>query len=426
MGCVDKLQREGCAMNILVLGNGFDLAHGLPTSYRDFLAFCKKVKTLYEYSESISQGEYKAREIDLWEMNESIKDRIVNAYADRKINKCIGKDGIEQNISIDSTFNELYGYIQQNTWLEYFWNTPTYVGENWIDFETEIAAVVKSLDVARSRLAYGDSILDLETKDSAIISTILKASKGSLQHAFGGLQEIDKFIVFLVEELDKLIRVLEIYINEFIGKIKIKKVSSDIVNVNADHILSFNYSDTYERLYAVKENIEYDYVHGKADVKNVIASNNMVLGIEEYPKGDEKNEDISFIAFKKFYQRIHKQSGCEYKRWIEKISEDEKKGKPWTMDNKDHSRDHRHNLYIFGHSLDISDRDILREFILHDNVDTTIFYYERIDENGVSDNGRTELGKKIANLVKVIGQEELIKRTGGSTKTIDFKLQQNM
>ena len=96
------------------------------------------------------------------------------------------------------------------------------------------------------------------------------------------------------------------------------------------------------------------------------------------------------------------------------------------MDNKDHSRDYRHNLYIFGHSLDISDRDILREFILHDNVDTTIFYYEKIDENGVSDNGRTELGKKIANLVKVIGQEELIKRTGGSTKTIDFRLQQNI
>ena len=181
-----------------------------------------------------------------------------------------------------------------------------------------------------------------------------------------------------------------------------------------------------ERLYVVKEKIEYDYVHGKADVNNVIASNNMVLGIEEYLEDNRKNEDIRFIAFKKFYQRIHKQTGCEYKKWIEKIAEDEKKKKSWLVDNKDHSRDYRHNLYIFGHSLDVSDRDILREFILHDNVDTTVFYYERIDENGVSDNGRTELGHKIANLVKVIGQEELIKRTGGSTKTINFKLQQNM
>ena len=28
-------------MNILVLGNGFDLAHGLPTKYSDFLEFAK-------------------------------------------------------------------------------------------------------------------------------------------------------------------------------------------------------------------------------------------------------------------------------------------------------------------------------------------------------------------------------------------------
>lgn len=26
-------------MNILVMGNGFDLAHGLPTTYKDFLRF---------------------------------------------------------------------------------------------------------------------------------------------------------------------------------------------------------------------------------------------------------------------------------------------------------------------------------------------------------------------------------------------------
>jgi len=26
-------------MNILVIGNGFDLAHGLPTKYKDFLEF---------------------------------------------------------------------------------------------------------------------------------------------------------------------------------------------------------------------------------------------------------------------------------------------------------------------------------------------------------------------------------------------------
>ena len=33
-------------MNILVIGNGFDLAHGLPTKYTDFLYFCNVVKEI--------------------------------------------------------------------------------------------------------------------------------------------------------------------------------------------------------------------------------------------------------------------------------------------------------------------------------------------------------------------------------------------
>lgn len=36
------------------------------------------------------------------------------------------------------------------------------------------------------------------------------------------------------------------------------------------------------------------------------------------------------------------------------------------------------------------------------------------------------MGQQIANLVKVIGQDKLIRRTGGSTKTIEFKLQQGI
>ena len=34
-------------MNILVIGNGFDLAHELPTKYTDFLDFCKIIRSIY-------------------------------------------------------------------------------------------------------------------------------------------------------------------------------------------------------------------------------------------------------------------------------------------------------------------------------------------------------------------------------------------
>ena len=78
-------------------------------------------------------------------------------------------------------------------------------------------------------------------------------------------------------------------------------------------------------------------------------------------------------------------------------------------------RNCRHNLYIFGHSLDVTDKDILKELILNDNVKTTIFYLNK-----------DIMGQQIANLVKIIGQDELIRRTGGRTKTIEFKQQRDM
>ena len=52
---------------------------------------------------------------------------------------------------------------------------------------------------------------------------------------------------------------------------------------------------------------------------------------------------------------------------------------------------------------------------IHNILHTTIFYHSK-----------EELGKKIANLVKIIGQDELIKRTGGNTKIIEFVQQNEM
>lgn len=37
-------------MDILIIGNGFDLAHGLKTSYKDFLDFCKEQRVSQYYN----------------------------------------------------------------------------------------------------------------------------------------------------------------------------------------------------------------------------------------------------------------------------------------------------------------------------------------------------------------------------------------
>ena len=129
--------------------------------------------------------------------------------------------------------------------------------------------------------------------------------------------------------------------------------------------------------------------------------NNMVLGIDEYLKGDSKNKEIDFIAFKKYYQRIYKKTGNEYKKWLQQIDENVRAG-----------RKEENILYIFGHSLDVTDGDILREFITHDNLKTVIFY-----------RNKAQLGQQIANLVKILTSDEMIERVYGSNPTIIFEKQ---
>ena len=397
------------SMNILVIGNGFDLAHGLPTSYSDFLNFCKTIRTNY-------------------------------------------------TANTDKHIDEIYTYINHNTWLDYFLDCPSYVGENWIDFESEIARVIRSLDNARSLTMNGGSVLDVRDEAGVMLTAIMKAAKTTLQTAFKDLTAIDKFSHFLYEELERLIRALEIYIAEFVDKSLVRKQSPDIACLHPDHVLSFNYSNTYERLYGEGKEIEYDYLHGEADINNTLETNNMVLGIDEYLADDVKNQKTEFIEFKKYYQRMYKQSKRLAEVWcsdIRKEAECEKNSKNFMREkqieydlmkrgsvyhynwedyerlspiyDKHYDEMHpKHNVYIFGHSLDVTDKDILRNLILNDNVHTTVFYCKKKDKNGNYDNGRKDYGQKLTNLVKVIGQEELIKRTGGGTKTIEFKLQQDM
>lgn len=411
-------------MNILVIGNGFDLAHGLPTKYGDFLEFCKRAKRIYTFQKKASLGDYASDNIDDWKMNDYIKVALLEAFEKRNCREIPTGDGTccMEVTTPNRALDELYEYIRKNTWLEYFLKCSSFVGENWIDFESEISRVVQSLDELRTIVANEKSLPDTPKDKQEILMNILKASKGSLQKNYANIMAIDSFARFLNIELERLIRALEIYFAEFVSKINISQRNSDIGKLTIGHVLSFNYSDTYQRLYGTDEKISYDYIHGRADACNTLESNNMVLGIDEYLPKKRRNKETEFIVFKKYYQRIYKGTGCEYKNWIYKIKDS---GKP--IEEKlraeysvqipfsKFTNNMRHNLYIFGHSLDVTDKDILRELILNDNVNTTIFYPDK-----------KELGKKIANLVKVIGQDEMIRRTGGSTKTIEFKLQQEM
>ena len=67
-------------MEILIIGNGFDLEHNLPTSYKDFLEFCRRVRRIYTYKKDAILCTYVKDNLEDWEIDTYIKEKLANAF----------------------------------------------------------------------------------------------------------------------------------------------------------------------------------------------------------------------------------------------------------------------------------------------------------------------------------------------------------
>ena len=383
-------------MNILVIGNGFDLAHGLPTKYWDFMMFISNFKLLD------SKKKEDMRYVpNFKKLNESVQEYLL-------------KDEMFYKDKRSDIWNEFNDLLSDNIWISYFeGKVNDYQNKGWIDFEYEISEIIKALEyfiqfnIHNIRTGMSDYKEQDSLKDKLVSEYLSKYRrlnksekiKESLNYSFYG-ENAEIIIKDINNDLNSLIRCLEIYLGEVVENIDISYKNTDIENLKIDKVLSFNYSNTYEKYDKKDGSIEYDYIHGKVCTSRNIEENNMVLGINEYLEGNEKNKKLDFIAFKKYFQRIYKKTGCDYKRWIEEMKENPR-DKNW--------------MYIFGHSLDVTDKDILKELILLPNMITTVFYHDSKAH-----------AQYISNLVKIIGQDELIKKVHGSNRSIIFKKQKEM
>lgn len=237
-------------MNILLIGNGFDLAHELPTSYGDFLNY------------------------------------------------------------VELPSNPKTTEMMRNFWISGFLNKKGSLGQNWIDIESEISLVIQCLEIHLKESKNSH----LNITEFPVLSRYFETSKMNSYLVTGVVKLTnDELVNLAINELDSLIAYLEIYLIE-IEKCTIQKKSPDIMDLEIDKVLTFNYTNTYDDIY--KKSVEYDFIHGKIGNR----PNNMVLGIDEYLSDTEKDSNLVFIRFKKYFQRIQKRTGCGYKSWFEDIA----------------------------------------------------------------------------------------------------------
>lgn len=368
-------------MNILVIGNGFDIAHGLPSGYKDFLRFT-------DVFLQIKEGRSSRKQVPI---NEDEKEIQMVDYLVDLFNKS------EMDKSVLNIIDEIEDLIVDNKWLEYFKSIN--INQGWVDFEQEISRVIRAFDDVRNRVLSGLRDRGRGTKLTPYEEAILTPFLGGATVIFN-MGSIDFWKGKLLKDLNRLTRCLEIYLCDYVENIPVKEKLPDIVGLSIDGIVSFNYTNTYRRVYGA-DSLKCDFVHGEAKLEHNIESCNMVIGIDEYLVGDERERNNEYIQFKKFFQRIYKGTGSDYVDWL---------NNPRTTGIQDRKPYPTTNIYIYGHSLDATDKDILSTLIKTKHAKTTIFYHSK-----------EALEKQIINLTKVITEDELIRRTGGRNRSIKFQ-----
>ena len=350
-------------MKILVLGNGFDLDHGLPTSYYDFMNFCNKLLSEYNSPTSVKLKGLKLEQL---------------AY-------------MEELKSNEDLRNKMTSLLKDNCLFRYFNRYIERYGKNWVDLETIIKSIVnefKSVEDEFYRSNQSKYSADTEHRVHQLIQDLQLKNIDGAKLSELSLSRIQET---LSKNLSDFSLALELYIYHFINNTPIDGVSPDIVNFDANRVIIFNYSNTYERIYGgVHWNESIDYVHGKATQDYPISAN-IILGITSPDSTVSKHNN--YVEFEKYFQRITKKTGSNYRKWLQEKLKDKE----------------QIEVAFFGHSLDSSDGDIIKDLIYSEKSTITIYYYDN-----------TSYKQIVSNLIDIFGKEQLIEQVSGTSPKISF------
>ena len=378
------------ARNILIIGNGFDLYHKLPTRYNDFMFFASEWDTFYlEYEKNIGAvRENKQISVPLTDRGELTQESLAvfghNPYL-------MKKDHIEF----------LRKNLKTNVWIKYFQELQR-TGMKWVDFEAEIQSALYdaeeySMESIRQNVGKtGKEDLSDRLKripdifGSAARNGYLNFGDTKILASYADISELQKnklkLIEFMVDELDSLITCLQYYLDDFVSNIKCSSYSEQIKKIGEVDVLNFNYTTTYRSIYRGENLHHHHAVHGG------IANGDIVLGISD----DAFPNTYDYIRFQKYFQRIQKRTGSFYREWI-------------NYEHGDDGTSSQKEVFIMGHSLGLADFGVLRDFFEGDWISkVTIFYHSQSSYEDL-----------VVNLVKALGKDPTIEMIG--TEKIVFQ-----
>lgn len=365
---------------LFMIGNGFDLAHNLPTTYMDFFSYLSLLQ-----SSSNNASDTKS----VWE---------------RYIKRQMAYQVLEQSVSDAITkILHLRDACCENVWHSYFKHIVKDRDEigSWIDFEKEIENFVKKME--KSQIAEGIISMDFVSMFKSLMHCDNSYSNypkklDDLYEKISHKIDLDiatklrqKGTLFLYEELLRYTFCFELYLRFILPILappleKSQKPLAKLFENNNPNIqtflLSFNYTSTVQDLY--DPHIHTHYIHGRLRSKEYLQkhmlepacqlSTPLVLGY--HAKQTENIAPTPFLFFEKFYQRILHHTHTDVYRWLDQIRDESIL-----------------ETVVYGHSLDVTDEDFIR-LIFNKSKNIKVYYHDE-----------SVLPTLLTNLVTIFGRE---------------------
>lgn len=412
-------------MDLWLVGNGLDLHFNLPTNYNSFLRVSERLLHLLKEADeddewgvdkkddsAVGEGKHRKR---IESVARVLNDRSL-IDSDRCLKNCIETYGSDYDASLDSDeIEKVFGRLDNNMWFNYLIRSVN-PKERWIDFEREIGYVVSTLKEMLATSEDGELVyiqedymehiyasfpffLNAKVINNQVIKTRPTTSYSvsedyKIEEPYGsGRFFIDKRKIasVLFEGLRELTDALHGYLKWFVerplsavlqkGDVKIDPLIASWAWTNTK-IVSFNYTHTLEKMFQQSiDSRRIFYIHGEVDeTREGVTNSGIVLGINADGYDELDDLDISFIQFKKYFQRVFYGTDLSYLSFMS-IYEDWKK-----KENKDYS------LYVMGHSLDVTDEEVIRECFMN-AYRITVFYHNK-----------SSLDDYVRNLVSIFGK----------------------
>lgn len=372
---------------ILIIGNGFDLYHGLPTRYSDFLFFANNWKIFKdEYDKqdkSCAASEGKTIKVRLGGNNNLTEYSLLDFAS-------------HANLYSEDHIAYLDEHLLNNAWLAYF-RKISISGINWIDFEAEIQRALNQVEIFYCDILQSSYNTIPMRKMHDFMKKVVFTFSEKAQKTETGYQPLTNTVfrpndwdydrlnrnkALLLEsmktELDALNKCLNYYLLEFVSAINIGVYSEQIRDLGDIYLPNFNYTYTYEAVYGERALIEHHPIHGEAKEEN------LVLGIpdETFPN------TLDYIYFQKYFQRIQRKTGNYYKKWPVRPAHATLEDSPV-------------QVYIMGHSLNKVDKGVLKDFFEEPNVKQIKIFYH--NQSGYE--------SQVVNLVDMFGKDFVIDQT---------------